>query len=208
MQFLFLCFGLGWSIRLNKKRDTHLVFLSPQVCEDGGSRAGATKKSEDPASPTNSTAPQVATAANASADSSEVSCEGGSIPSCYAPLQLKIGIARQGGNHSLTKQHPVAPSEGFKSGDTRQPRLAPQKFSALVDQFPKSRSSPQSFPKSNLPPGHLPSSRITASHQLEGDEKTVHKKRKSVIRGTSKFYLGLSCRYSFVVSYECSKWRY
>lgn len=43
-----------------------------------------------------------------------------SSPSCYAPLQLQNGIARQGGSrHSVTvaRSHTVAPGEGLDSGD-------------------------------------------------------------------------------------------
>ncbi|KAK3868954.1 hypothetical protein Pcinc_025703 [Petrolisthes cinctipes] len=55
-----------------------------------------------------------------------------STPSCYAPLQLQNGIARQGGSrHSgtVSRQHSVAPGEGFHSGDITK-QSPPRKISS------------------------------------------------------------------------------
>ncbi|XP_071514955.1 uncharacterized protein [Panulirus ornatus] len=153
--------------------------------ENCGSWSSAVKMCEDPAPPVSSALPKLIGAASTSADLSETSCVG-STPSCYAPLQLKIGIARQGGRQpsTLTRQHTMAPSEGFNSGDAKHPRLAWQKVTP-VDQFPKSLS-PQSLHTRDLPSEHDTPNKVTVHHQLgDDDDKAVLKKRQSVIRGLS-----------------------
>ncbi|XP_071514957.1 uncharacterized protein [Panulirus ornatus] len=159
--------------------------LKNQAGENCGSWSSAVKMCEDPAPPVSSALPKLIGAASTSADLSETSCVG-STPSCYAPLQLKIGIARQGGRQpsTLTRQHTMAPSEGFNSGDAKHPRLAWQKVTP-VDQFPKSLS-PQSLHTRDLPSEHDTPNKVTVHHQLgDDDDKAVLKKRQSVIRGLS-----------------------
>nr|XP_045583146.1 uncharacterized protein LOC123746032 isoform X2 [Procambarus clarkii] len=150
---------------------------SPSAIGDGsGSRSDVAKLCENPPSPVTSAIPKLIGAASVPADSTETSCVG-TIPSCYAPLQLKIGVARQGGS-TLTKQHTVAPSEGFNSGDTK-PGPPRKKFTS-VDQSSKSRST-ENLHSGNLSHDHVSSSKVTISDQLD-DDKIAHKKRKSVIR--------------------------
>ncbi|KAK7065840.1 hypothetical protein SK128_027680, partial [Halocaridina rubra] len=67
----------------------------------------------------------------------------GNTPSCFAPLQLKNGIARQGGEQFITlgKRHTVAPSEGHRhtlapseghnTGDTSSDEFSGQSFSSM-----------------------------------------------------------------------------
>lgn len=137
------------------------------------------KQSEELVLPANSALPKINAGTNVCADSTETCM--GNIPSCYAPLPLKIGIARQGGTHSsnLTKQHTMASSEGLNSGDTKETGNTEQKI-LKVDQFSKNSSS-SGVPKPGIQ-GRVSSTRDTA-YQLEDHNKLVHKKRRSVIRG-------------------------
>ena len=139
----------------------------------------ASKQSEELALPANSALPKVNASTSVCADSTETCI--GNIPSCYAPLPLKVGIARQGGtqSNSLTKQHSVASSEGLNCGNTKESRNTEQKI-LKVDQFSKNSSSP-GVSKSGIQ-GPVSSSRDTI-YQLEDHDKLVHKKRRSVIRG-------------------------
>ncbi|XP_042233099.1 uncharacterized protein LOC121873537 isoform X3 [Homarus americanus] len=161
------------------------VLGSSTAAVDGsGSRSGVVNLCEDPPSPASSALPKLIESVSIPVESTETSCVG-SIPSCHAPLQLKIGVARQGGtqHNTLTKQHSVAPSEGLNSGDAKQPRHARQKL-IPVDQSSK-RLNTENLHAANLSKEHISSSQATTHNQLNNEDKVAHKKRKSVIRGLS-----------------------
>lgn len=117
---------------------------------------------------------------------------GNSAPSCFAPLQLQSGIARQGGTQSgtLTKLT-VTPSEGLNSGDTKQqPRNSEQQKVTQVDHHHHHHLSLSSQgPTLSVTPApthtHLAPGQTPALTKLEDPSEVVHKKRKSVIRAMS-----------------------
>lgn len=148
----------------------------------------ALKQNEELMLPANSALPKSTSNTNATEDSNEIS--GGNIPSCYAPLPLKVGIARQGGAqcNNFVKEHSVAPCEGLNPGDTKETRHTKQKLPKM-DQLSKNLSSPSVAKPDNI--GHEPSSQDRV-YQLEDQDKIVYKKRRSVIRGVllKKFGFG------------------
>lgn len=141
--------------------------------------SAAAKQSEELKMPASSALPKTTANANASVDSTETA--GGNIPSCYAPLPLKIGIARQGGAHSnnLVKQHSVAPSKGLNSGDTKEARHTQQR-NPKVDKPSKRPASPSGAQTGS---GEQATTSQDQVCQLEDQDKLVYKKRRSVIRG-------------------------
>lgn len=148
------------------------------VVDGAGIQVHASKQSEELALPANSALSKANASTSMCADLSETCI--GNIHSRYAPLPLKIGIARQGGTQSnnLTKQHSMGSSESLNSGNTKGPGNSEQKV-LKVDQFSKnSNSSGVSKPGIQ---GHVSSNRDTV-YQLENHDKLVHKKRRSVIR--------------------------
>ncbi|XP_042880683.1 uncharacterized protein LOC122258659 isoform X2 [Penaeus japonicus] len=147
--------------------------LKNQAEDSVESRVTSGKVSEEPASAANSAIPKTSTVVTGpTATASDASCDG-TIPSCYAPLQLKIGVARQGGKspHALTQRRSVAASEGVNSGDANALRSPP------VDQFTHWSHKPQR----NGAWERLPPLKAAAHHQLLEDQKS----RQSVIRGFS-----------------------
>ncbi|KAG0712394.1 hypothetical protein GWK47_018556 [Chionoecetes opilio] len=148
------------------------------MVDGSGLHLHTSKQDEDLALPANSALPKVNTSTNLCADSIETCI--GNIPSCYAPLPLKIGIARQGGTQSANlAKHTVASSEGLNCGDTKERGNAEQRI-LKVDQFSQNSKFP-CVSKAGVQ-GHVSASR-GGDYQLEDHDKMVHKKRKSVIRG-------------------------
>ncbi|XP_050686969.1 uncharacterized protein LOC126980729 isoform X3 [Eriocheir sinensis] len=139
----------------------------------------ALKQNEELMLPANSALPKSTSNTSATEDSNEIT--GGNIPSCYAPLPLQVGIARQGGTqcNNFVKEHSVAPSEGLNSGDTKEIKHTEQKLPKM-DQLTNNLSSPSVAKTDNM--GHESSSQDKV-YQLEDQDKIVYKKRRSVIRG-------------------------
>lgn len=168
-------FGLSFTSFTNCKT-SQLMFHPFSLQADDGveSRVTSGKVSEEPASSASSTIPKTSTVVTGPvATASDASCDG-TIPSCYAPLQLKIGVARQGGKppHALTQRSSVAASEGINSGDANTLRSPP------VDQLAHWNQKP----KRNGVWERLPPIKTSTHHQLLEDQKS----RQSVIRGTER----------------------
>ncbi|KAK8375787.1 hypothetical protein O3P69_008496 [Scylla paramamosain] len=174
---------------------------SSAVVDGAGIQVHASKQSEELALPANSALSKANASTSMCADLSETCI--GNIHSRYAPLPLKIGIARQGGTQSnnLTKQHSMGSSESLNSGNTKGPGNSEQKV-LKVDQFSKnSNSSGVSKPGIQ---GHVSSNRDTV-YQLENHDKLVHKKRRSVIRGLNTPAVATSSASSQIQRPSCTQ---
>lgn len=137
--------------------------LKNQAGNSSGLHSFMSKRSEETARavPSN-TIPKMATVGSSVSSPEPPSV--GSTPSCFAPLQLKIGIARQGGNqHSnLSKRHTVAPREGSNSGDATSYGFSGHSFNS-VDQSAKTISSERKF-LPTISRGHVSSIKTPVNH--------------------------------------------